>query len=60
MNLLQNTPVACRNCGTSVPGREAPVRKADGSLVSECSWRCQNCGSFVKIGITRIIEPAKK
>lgn len=42
------------------PGRESPVRKADGSLVMECQWRCGRCGSFIKQGITKIVEPAKK
>ena len=41
------------------PGRESPVRRADGSLVMECQWRCGRCGSFIKQGVTRIVEPAK-
>jgi hypothetical protein len=60
MMLLQNTPVSCRSCGQMTPGRESPVRKADGSLVMECQWRCGRCGSFIKQGITKIVEPAKK
>lgn len=59
MQILQNTPVACRACGNTTMGRETPVRKSDGSLVMECNWRCSRCGSHVKQGITRIIEPAR-
>jgi len=58
--LLQNTPISCRQCGQMTPGRESPVRKADGSLVMECQWRCGRCGCFLKIGTTRIIEEPKK
>lgn len=60
MNLLQNTPIPCRTCGQHTPGRETPVRKPDGSLVMECNWRCNRCGTFLRTGITRIVEPPKK
>lgn len=60
MNLLQNTPISCRACGQMTPGREAPVRKSDGSRVMECQWRCGRCGTFLKTGVTKIIEPPKK
>mgnify|MGYP005627080951 CR=1 FL=1 len=59
MQLLQNVPVSCRACGQMTPGRESPVRKHDGSLVMECQWRCGRCGLFLKVGTTRIIEPAR-
>jgi uncharacterized Zn finger protein len=59
MNLLQNTPISCRSCGQMTPGRETPVRKSNGSLVMECQWRCNRCGTFLKTGITKIIEPPK-
>jgi hypothetical protein len=59
MQLLQNTPISCRACGQLAHGREQPVRRADGSLVMECSWRCGRCGTYLKNGITRIVEPAK-
>jgi hypothetical protein len=59
MILLQNTPISCRSCASITMGRESPVRKADGSLVLECQWRCSRCGSFLKQGITKILEPAK-
>ena len=60
MQLLQNTPISCRTCGQYTAGRETPVRRNDGSLVMECSWRCQKCGTFLKTGTTKIIEPARK
>ena len=59
MNLLQNRPIPCRSCGRNTFGIESPVRKPDGSLVMECNWRCSQCGSFIRTGITRIVEPAK-
>jgi RNase P subunit RPR2 len=59
MQILQNTPISCRSCGQMTPGREQPVRKTDGSLVMECNWRCGRCGTYLKHGITRIVEPAK-
>jgi len=58
MQLLQNTPITCRSCQNPTMGRETPVRKSDGSLVMECDWRCQRCGTYLKHGITRIIESA--
>lgn len=60
MNLLQNTPISCRVCKSITFGRESPIRQADGSLVMECQWRCNKCGSYLKRGITKIIENAKK
>jgi hypothetical protein len=58
MNLLRNTPIPCRACGSSVHGRERNVRRSDGSVHTECDWRCPKCGLFLKSGITKI-EPAK-
>lgn len=59
MNLLQNTPITCRNCNALALGKEYPARQADGSLLSECHWRCSKCGTFLKRGFTKILEPAK-
>lgn len=60
MQLLQNTTISCRACGNPTVGRESPIRKPDGSLVMECNWRCARCGTYLKTGITRIVEPAKQ
>lgn len=56
--MLQNTPISCRRCGVKVYGREFPLRKNDGSLVTECDWRCPQCGTYLKNGTIRILEPA--
>lgn len=60
MQLLQNTPVSCRACGQMTPGREFQIRNSDGTVVTECEWRCPKCGSFVKKGVTKIIKPENK
>lgn len=57
MQLLQNTPVSCRACGQTTVGRESQVRNSDGSVITECEWRCLRCGSFVKKGVTKITKP---
>jgi hypothetical protein len=59
MNLLQNTPISCRVCNAVSYGRESPIRQNDGSLVMECQWRCNRCGTYLKRGITKIIEKPK-
>jgi RNase P subunit RPR2 len=58
MQLLQNTPISCRKCRASVPGREYLVKESSGRQVMKCDWRCLHCGMHNKSGITRIVKEA--
>jgi len=59
METVRNIPISCPSCRISVNGRETPTRRSDGSLVMECTWRCNRCGSFLKRGITKVVETKK-
>jgi hypothetical protein len=52
-HLLQNTPIACYTCGTKVYGREENIRRGT-EIHTECRWRCNRCGTYLKQGTLRI------
>lgn len=58
MLFIRNTPISCQRCRASVVGREYPVSESSGRKVMKCDWRCHNCGTFNKTGITRVIKEA--
>jgi len=59
--MLRNVPIRCRVCSSSVQGQEYPITESSGRKVMNCVWRCNNCSTFNKQGITSIIaEPPQK
>ena len=60
MQLLQNTPIPCRSCRSTVHGSEFLQTESNGRQVMKCNWRCGRCGMLNKTGITRIVKEATK
>ena len=59
--LVRNVPIRCQSCSGTVYGREQSVTESSGKKVMNCTWRCTNCGSFCKQGVTQILsEPSHK
>lgn len=58
MQIIRNMPIPCGKCGTMVRGTERQIKQKD-KLVTECTWRCSRCGSYLKKGITKIEETKK-
>lgn len=56
---IRNMPIPCAKCGTMVRGTEKQVKYTD-KVVTECTWRCSRCGSYLKKGITKIETNEKK
>lgn len=53
MQIIRNIPIACPRCNTQCKGQEREVKQSK-KIVTECNWRCFNCGTFIKHGITNV------
>lgn len=51
-------PIPCGRCGIMIRGTERQ-RQQNNKIITECTWRCYKCGSFIKQGITKMTDVIK-
>jgi hypothetical protein len=48
--LLQPTPIPCSNCHTMTRPSQQTINR-EKEIVVEATWRCPQCGAFLKRGL---------